>query len=305
MFLPPNFLNIAPKNEKRVKTLKKRDYFKDLTEDADRIGNDLALINAKDFWENTGEPYLVDTTTAIFFTRGKAYMQINMIEREIIAPSMVILMEGMVVRHLSRSDNSAIDVMIISNSLTASILSEANVTLQLRRLIYQDPVFKIAGHEIVPRAFYYLLKVLVRMKDNPYRVEAIKHMTLTLFCGFALSRNENGDKKGATRKDEIAQKFLMLVRDNYRTERSVAWYADTMCLSPKYLSQAVKDSTGKPALDWIDEFTIVESKALLKSTDLTVDQISTKLNFLSSSLFGKYFKRVTGLSPREYRLSLR
>lgn len=285
--------------------LKKRDYFRNASGESDRIGNDLMLLKGTTFWESSDEPYMVDTTTAIFLTRGTAHMQINMIEREIVAPCMVILMEGMVVRHVKRSNDSAFDALVISRRLTDSILSEGNVSVQLRTLIHQDAVFPISGHEIVLRTFNYLLKVLVRMQDNPYRIEALKHMTLTLFCGFALSRLKTDQDKALSRKDEVSQKFLALVRDHFEQERSVAWYADQMCLTPKYLSQVVKDVTGKPALDWIDEFTIVESKTLLKSTDLTVDQIATKLNFLSSSLFGKYFKRVTGMSPREYRMSLK
>ena len=94
---------------------------------------------------------------------------------------------------------------------------------------------------------------------------------------------------------------MQLVRDNYREYRNVAWYADKLCVTPKYISQVVKDTTGRTALDWIDEFTIIESKALLRSTELSIDQIAVKLNFGSSSLFSKYFKRVTGLSPRGYR----
>ncbi len=285
--------------------IKRRDYFGYPSATEDRIGNDLMLLDAKTLWQSSEEPYLADATNAIFFTHGSADIQINMVDHHIVAPCMVILMEGMVVKLASRSADSAFDALVISKRLTDSILTEGNVSVQLRSLIIQDPVFPIDGHGMILKAFNYLLTVLVRMSDNPYRIEAVKHMTLTLFCGFALSRLKDEKDRNISRKDEVAKRFLGLVRENYGKERSVAWYADAMCLTPKYLSQVVKDITGKPALDWIDEFTIVESKALLKSTDLTIDQISTKLNFMSSSLFGKYFKRVTGLSPREYRMSLK
>ena len=288
-----------------MENIRKQDYFAASGEDADRIGNDLILVKDRKFWQSSDEPHMASATTAVFLTRGSADFQINMIDRHVTAPCMVIMLKGMIVRHVGRSDDAAMDVLVISQSLTDSILSEGNVSVQLRSLIHSDPVFAISGHEIVLRTFNYLITVLVRMKDNPYRVEAVKHMTLTLFCGFALSRLKDEKAKALSRKDEVSHRFLELVRDNYKQERSVAWYADRMCLTPKYLSQVVKDSTGKPALDWIDEFAIVESKALLKSTDLTVDQISTKLIFLSSSLFGKYFKRVTGMSPRQYRLSIK
>lgn len=148
--------------------------------------------------------------------------------------------------------------------------------------------------------FHFLLQDILSMTDNKYRLEAVKYMTLTLFCGFALGRDEYPSKEHS-HKEEIVENYMKLVRNHYQEERGVAFYADKMCLSAKYLSQVVKDITGKPALDWIDEHVITESKALLKSTNLSVEQISIRMNFLSTALFGKFFKRVCGLSPREYR----
>ncbi|MDR0368520.1 MAG: helix-turn-helix domain-containing protein, partial [Bacteroidales bacterium] len=51
----------------------------------------------------------------------------------------------------------------------------------------------------------------------------------------------------------------------------------------------------------IDNYVVLEAKALLKSTNMTVQQISDELNFPSQSFFGKYFHRVVGVSPKEYR----
>jgi AraC-like DNA-binding protein len=67
------------------------------------------------------------------------------------------------------------------------------------------------------------------------------------------------------------------------------------------LSKVIKATGGKPANDWIDDHVVLEAKALLKSTNMTIEQISDALHFPSQSFFGKYFKRVTGLSPREYK----
>jgi AraC-type DNA-binding domain-containing proteins len=63
----------------------------------------------------------------------------------------------------------------------------------------------------------------------------------------------------------------------------------------------IKEAGGKSAGEWIDERVILEVKALLKSTNMTIQQISDELNFPTQSSFGKYFKRLTGISPKEYR----
>jgi len=79
------------------------------------------------------------------------------------------------------------------------------------------------------------------------------------------------------------------------------FYANKLCVTSKHLSKVVKATGGKPASDWFDEHVALEAKAFLKSTNMTVEQISEELNFPSQSFFGKYFKRVTGFSPSEYK----
>jgi AraC-like DNA-binding protein len=97
------------------------------------------------------------------------------------------------------------------------------------------------------------------------------------------------------------EKFLNLVQTHYREERGLKFYADRLCLTPIHLSRVIKSASHKSANDWIDEHVILEAKALLKSTSMTVQQISEELNFPSQSFFGKYFKRIVGVSPKEYR----
>ena len=79
------------------------------------------------------------------------------------------------------------------------------------------------------------------------------------------------------------------------------FYAEKLSITPKYMSTVIKQTSGKTAGDWIDDHVLLEAKALLKSTNMTILQISDELNFPSQSFFGKYFKRLTGVSPKEYR----
>jgi YesN/AraC family two-component response regulator len=109
------------------------------------------------------------------------------------------------------------------------------------------------------------------------------------------------DTTKQTRQSILVEKFTNLVRENYRQKREITFYANKLCLTSKYLSQVIKAVTGKSATNLIDDFVILEAKALLKSTNMTIQQISDELNFPSQSFFGKYFKRVTGLSPTVYR----
>lgn len=106
-----------------------------------------------------------------------------------------------------------------------------------------------------------------------------------------------------SRNQEIYARFMQAVQKNYMRERSIIYYADLLCISPKYLSQVIKNVTGRLAGEWIAGYVILEAKALLKSNKYTVQQVCDMLNFANQSFFGKYFKRKTGMSPKTYMKS--
>ncbi len=74
-----------------------------------------------------------------------------------------------------------------------------------------------------------------------------------------------------------------------------------MCLTPKYLSQVVYAVSGRYAGEWIRDYVILEAKALLKSGQYTIQQVSDMLNFANQPFFGVYFKKAVGCSPTAYR----
>ena len=78
-----------------------------------------------------------------------------------------------------------------------------------------------------------------------------------------------------------------------------------MNITAKYMTTLVKKASGKSALKWIEDYIILEAKAQLSSTVNTIQQIAFDLNVPSQSLFGRYFKRAVGMSPSDYRASLR
>ena len=101
----------------------------------------------------------------------------------------------------------------------------------------------------------------------------------------------------------ISKNFTQLVMQNYTMQRSVAWYAKRLGITQAHLSTIVKQSTGKTCIEIITSMVIMDAKAQLKSTNLTIHDIAYTLNFTNMSFFGKYFKRHVGMSPQEYRNS--
>ena len=93
---------------------------------------------------------------------------------------------------------------------------------------------------------------------------------------------------------------MQLLKEHYTTQRKIGFYADKLCMTPKYLSQVIHAVSGRHAGDWIRDYVILEAKALLKSRQYTIQQVSDMLNFPNQSFFGTYFKKTVGCSPLTY-----
>ena len=123
-------------------------------------------------------------------------------------------------------------------------------------------------------------------------------------CDAIISTNHELPTLGVKeRSSEYFERLMTLLADNYREQRNVEFYADKMNISSKHLSRVIRAFTGKSVHQWIDEFVALEIKNLLKYSNLSIQQISFELNFPNPSFMGQYFKRITGMTPGEYKKS--
>lgn len=93
----------------------------------------------------------------------------------------------------------------------------------------------------------------------------------------------------------------MLENGDYRTNREVIYYADILCVTPKYLSEISKKVSGYPANYWINRYTSLDIARLLRDKTLTFVQISDMFHFSSPAYFSRYVQRTLGLNPSQYR----
>jgi AraC-like DNA-binding protein len=150
---------------------------------------------------------------------------------------------------------------------------------------------------------YMLHEKYTSTNSTTYDHQVVDH----LFQAFLYELNSiyqrcNSHKKVEyTRKEDISMRFVKLLAEWFRQERSVLFYAEKLHVTPRYLSQTVKEITGKSAGELIDEMVIMEARALLNDVSLTIAQVAESLYFSDQFFFSKYFKRHTGISPSEYR----
>lgn len=115
--------------------------------------------------------------------------------------------------------------------------------------------------------------------------------------------DESDEQKIGLRRFSYVKRFIELVHQYYTKERSVGFYSDKLCISPKYLSYIIKKATSRSAAEWIDEYVVLEAKNMLRFSGMNVQQVAYALNFNNQSSFGKYFKHLTGMSPSQFKKS--
>lgn len=178
-----------------------------------------------------------------------------------------------------------------------------------------SPSFFLALHSSRPAYIsdneVFLFEAMFRYMERLYadhahyfRDEIVRNQLQTIFMEAydkCMRGNEDLAKVNLTHKESMVKDFVQLVHENYNTERGVAYYADKMCLSPRYLSSVVNSITGKTPKEIIDSCVILEIKSLLLSTDMTVQQIAERLRFPNQSFLGRYFKKHTGMIPTKFR----
>lgn len=104
-----------------------------------------------------------------------------------------------------------------------------------------------------------------------------------------------------TRNQTIFDRFIQLVNQHATREHQIAFYAQRMCITERYLGTIVRQASGVTAKEWIDRALTARIKVELRHTEKTIAQISDEMAFPNPSFFSKYFKRLTGLTPVEFR----
>ncbi len=292
----------------KISFYKWHNRIEEITPKNHRIGTDILLIKDANAIRaeraNNSHPFKIDMSMAIIYDCGEAVFKINMRPYHIKAPSVIIIMHGQTCELISFSDDLQGRAIAMSSSFTDSLFTGNNgsQTHNLYSSMLKNPLINFEKDQNIFGEYYQLLLNIAQSPNSDFKVEAARHLTLAMFYGYSHMKHEvNTYCKKRSRKEEIYLNFLEIVADNYKEKREVSFYADKLCITPKHLSQVIKDVSGKTALDIIEEYVIPEIKALLLSSTMTIQQISDQLNFPSQSVFGKFVKRIIGVSPKTYR----
>lgn len=174
---------------------------------------------------------------------------------------------------------------------------------------FNNPCFKLLPEECALFEQHIGLLSEIARSDYAYAKGSAYHLIASVFCllGSSVSRqviNQGIEFQSVSARNKlIFDRFLDLVKQYHTEQRNVIFYANKLCISPKYLSKIVKSVSGFSAPQWIDRFVVRQAQQLLKNSDSCIKEISEELNFPCPSFFYKYFKQHTGMTPKQYRES--
>ena len=140
--------------------------------------------------------------------------------------------------------------------------------------------------------------------DHIYKGEVLR----MLYAIFLLDLQNMQDRaivhrQLSQRVEDIFIGFIRLLPGNFIEHRDIPFYASRLCISSVYLSRVVRQVSGRTVVDYINHMLLVEACFLLRTSKLSIAQISDRLHFADAPSFSKFFSRMKGLSPREYRES--
>lgn len=216
----------------------------------------------------------------------------------------LLMLPGQTVRPGERSKDFKGRFMFISNEFMANVTFRRRQNAFAFFIVRDNPLIHLSENDMQMFVQYHdFIRKRMREAPDASRVEIVQHLLGALFYEFLAIDDPLTDehKVHLSRKDDICRQFLDLLIKHYRENRSVSFYADKLFITPKYLSATLRAVMGKRAGEMIDDYVLLQAKVLLKTTDLTVQQISEELNFANQSFFARYFKHLAGISPTAYR----
>ena len=259
-------------------------------------------------------PCRFDGFMMILCLDGHVRMSVNLNEFDFKAGSLFLNVPGNLVKLSEYVESEKEDQHYVVVAMTREFMSglrmDVNKVFNEGLAMLGNPSIELTqGQQAMVVKYLSLMGDLV-MNPLVNTREAVNASLLSLFyfisgIGSEHIRRMGADveKSSSNRSKAIFEQFINLVSEYHLQHRNVGFYADKLCLTPKYLSKLIKTATGRSAPDWIDAYVILEAKNLLKYSNVTIKEVVYRLNFPNQSVFYKFFKARTGMTPSEYRNS--
>ena len=251
------------------------------------------------------EPVKLDASLMMVCLQGQVAIHINGRMHNIRPNDMLVCHPNIILEKSVASLDLDFRCICLSKEYLGQLaLMENGNTWDVLMFLEKQPVLSLTAAEAQYFCLYYdLIRSGVEDSTRRKRKELVDALLMAFLCEFrdVLDRFANFKPQPYTAGSNAFRNFLSLLSSTYPKPRSVAWYADKLCLTPKYLSTVCKESSGETASELINRYVVKDIDFLLKQRGKSIKEICNELEFPNLSFFGRYVKKHLGLSPKQYR----
>ena len=254
------------------------------------IGDDffISRLQEKPQYAYLRYPFRVDCYLAAYCVEGSVNCSVNLTDYHLTTGTLLLITPGNIVKITQPEEldqNLRVTLICASTSYIANVGINPSKFLIEAVEVLRDPCIHLSD-------------------DEAGMLHKYVNLALYQFAGFLANSKRQQDMETpvrTTRQRQMLEQFIKLAINDHAQEHMVGYYADKMCVTPKYLSKIVKEASGRSVPEWLSELLILDAKNMLRHTNMTIKEISACLNFPSQSFFFRFFKNHTGQTPTQYR----
>jgi AraC family transcriptional activator of pobA len=249
------------------------------------------------------EPYRAESYAIVYIKEGGVKLNTGLVSWDVDAPSIITLGPSVIRYFTKSSELLKMDVIFFKDTFLLERYADLFFLAKYDFFENSDlHVLPLKESSVIKFSKIFELIQLTQAIANYHQAEIIRSYIFALVYEIDTYYRRHISVPATSLKGHtLFTKFRHLLSRNYTREHKLDFYASHLHVTPKSLSAAIKKKTGRPAGKWINDTIILEAKVLLQNKTLTVSQVSGMLNFSDQSVFGKFFRAGTGMSPVEYR----
>ncbi len=236
--------------------------------------------------------------------KGSCVFKFNGKEFVLRESDLMIVRKGKLLADLRPSDDFVVRVLYVTAPFIELCTPQTNYGVKGQLSLFMNPVMSLSPEQrfVCERDFRWIDYRLGQTAHTFYRESLMNAVQSAILDFFDFHSTINRESGISTQNSLLMNRFLdMLENGDYRYHREVSYYANALCVTPKYLSEVSKTVSGYTANYWIDRYTSLDIARLLRNKSLTFVQISDMFHFSSPAYFSRYVLRTLGLNPSQYR----